>query len=98
MVAEFEPYNRHFIHDIGSMQLGIGAGAVTAALTRRPIVSGLLGLGAFQVTHMISHIIDRHRGGTPWFDIPGLTVLAAVGVVALFGATRDDDDDESPAA
>ncbi len=88
-VAEFDPYNRHFIHDVGAMQIGIGAGALAAAWTLRAVVAGLVGLAAFQCTHVLSHVVDRDLGGTPWFDIPGLTVLAIVGLGALVGAMRD---------
>ncbi len=70
IVAELEPYNRHFIHDVGAMQIGLGAGALAAALTLRAVVSGLIGLAAFQSTHAVSHLVDRDLGGTPWFDIP----------------------------
>lgn len=91
VVAEFEPYNRHLVHDVGAMQIGIGAGAVAAAWTLRAVVAALIGLAAFQCTHVVSHVVDRDLGGTPWFDIPGLTALAIVGVGALVGAWRGKD-------
>jgi len=90
LVAEFEPYNRHFIHDVGAMQIGLGAGALAAALTLRAVVSGLIGLAAFQSTHAVSHLVDRDLGGTPWFDIPALSGIAIVGIGALVGALRSN--------
>ena len=90
LVAEFEPYNRHFIHDVGAMQIGLGAGALAAALTLRAVVSGLIGLAAFQSMHAVSHLVDHDLGGNPWFDIPALSGIATVGIGALIGALRTD--------
>ena len=92
VLAEYEPYNRHFIHDIGTMQIGLGAGALAAALTLRPVVSGLVGLTGFQVAHVLSHIIDRDLGGRPWFDIPNLSLAALVGIVLLYALVRRGQD------
>lgn len=95
VVAEFEPYNRHFIHDIGAMQIGLGTGALAGVVTLRPLVAALIGLTAYQMTHVISHIIDRDLGGTPWFDIPSLAALAVLGGAALVGALRKGADNDS---
>ena len=46
VLVEFEPYNRHLIHDVGAMQIGIGLGALTAARTLRPLVAAFVGLAA----------------------------------------------------
>jgi peptidoglycan/LPS O-acetylase OafA/YrhL len=91
VLAEFEPYNRHFIHDVGSMQIGIGLGAIVAARTLRPLIAALVGLAGFQVMHVISHIVDRDLGGRPWFDIPSLSLAAVVGLAALAGARRGEE-------
>lgn len=97
-VATFEPYNRHFVHDVGAMQLGLGVGAIAGALTTRAVVAGLTGLSGFQVAHVLSHVIDRNRGGEPWFDIPSLSLLAAAGLVTLVAIARrgDEGDPASP--
>ena len=89
-LAEFDPYNRHFIHDVGSMQIGIGLGALVAARTLRPLVAAFVGLTGFQVMHVVSHIVDRDLGGRPWFDIPSLSLAAVVGLAALVGANRGE--------
>ena len=89
-LAEFDPYNRHFIHDVGAMQIGIGLGALTAARTLRPLVAAFVGLAGFQVMHVVSHIVDRDLGGRPWFDIPSLSLAAVFGLAALVGANRGD--------
>ena len=89
-LAEFEPYNRHFLHDVGSMQIGIGAGAIAAAWTLRPVVSALIGVTVFHAVHALSHIIDRDLGGRPWFDITSLTLVAVVSAVILYASKRRD--------
>ncbi len=63
-VAEFEPYNPHFLHDIGAFQIGIGA-TLAAALWRRTdaIFAALAGAGAGAGFHSIAHIRDHGMGG-----------------------------------
>jgi hypothetical protein len=87
-LATFEPYNKHFIHDIGTFQIGLGVAGVLAALRLKPLIVGLGALSAFQVLHVLSHVIDRDAGGRPGFDIPALGVFAALTVVALVMAAR----------
>ena len=92
-LATFEPYNAHFLRDIGSFQMGIGVAGVVGALRTRAVVVGLAGLATFQTVHVISHVIDRDAGGRPGLDIPALGALAALTVVALVIAVRQDRDD-----
>ncbi len=63
-VADFEPYNPHFLHDIGAFQIGIGA-TLAAALWRRTdaIFAALAGAGAGASFHSIAHIRDHGMGG-----------------------------------
>ena len=89
-LAEFEPYNRHFLHDAGAMQIGIGVGAIAAAWTLRPVLSALLGVTAFHAVHLLSHVIDRDLGGRPWFDIPSLALAAVASTIALAVSRRSD--------
>jgi hypothetical protein len=91
-LATFEPYNAHFIRDIGSFQIGIGVAGVVGALRTRALVVGLAGLATVQAVHVVSHVIDRDAGGRPGFDIPSLAALAALTVVALVVAIRQDGD------
>ncbi len=88
VLATFEPYNAHFVRDIGSAMFGVGVAAVVAAVQPRALVAGLSGLSAFQVVHVVSHVIDRDRGGNPGFDIPAFTILAVVTVAALVSELR----------
>lgn len=89
-VATFEPYHPHFLRDIGSALIGVGAAAAVAALHPRALVAGLTGLTAFQVLHVISHVIDRDHGGNPAVDIPGFTLLALLTAAALAVELRRD--------
>jgi hypothetical protein len=93
VVATFEPYNEHFIRDIGSFQMGIGVAGVVGALRTRAVVVGLAGLATFQVVHVVSHVIDRDAGGRPGLDIPAFGLLAALTVVALVMAVRQGEGD-----
>lgn len=63
-VATFEPFNAHFLHDIGAFQVGIGV-TLAAALWRRSdaIFAALAGAGAGSALHAIAHIRDNDLGG-----------------------------------
>ncbi|WP_157041842.1 hypothetical protein [Nitriliruptor alkaliphilus] len=78
--AMFEPYNAHFIRDVGAFMLGLGAVLLLAAA--RPAVEALAvalcGVGIGAVAHTLSHIVDRHEGGTPAVDIPFWVLLSLV--------------------
>ena len=83
-LATFEPYNVHFLHDIGAFQVGLGAVLALAAFPDRidGLAAALLGAGAGSLLHTIGHVIDSDLGGTPGTDIPTFGVLAAVLLVA----------------
>ncbi len=80
-LATFEPYNPHFLHDIGAFQVGIGA-ALAAALWRRTdaIFAALAGAGVGSAFHTVAHIRDNDLGGMdsdPYvFGIAALLLLA----------------------
>jgi hypothetical protein len=83
-VATFEPYNQHFIQDIGALQVGLGIILLLAAL--RPALGTLaivlLGAGIGGAVHTVSHVIGRDLGGHPGSDIPMFAVTSAVLLVA----------------
>ena len=63
-VADWPPYNRHFIHDIGAFQVGLGAVLLFALIWQGDAVLAALGGGAIGATlHWISHIADEEFGG-----------------------------------
>lgn len=85
-IALFEPYNEHFIQDIGSFQIGLGAVlAMAAFFTSDALVAGLVGVGIGALAHVISHLLGLDAGGRPALDLPSLAILGAalliVGVV-----------------
>lgn len=82
-VATFEPYNEHFIMDIGAFQLGLGAVLLLAALASRmdAVTVALLGVAVGAAAHTVSHIRGRDLGGSPETDIPVFSILTVLLVV-----------------
>lgn len=83
-LAPFEPYNQHFLQDIGAFQIGLGTVLLLAALAPSfdTLTVALLGTGLGAAAHAVSHIIGRDLGGRPSTDIPMFTLTA----VLLVGA------------
>jgi cytochrome bd-type quinol oxidase subunit 2 len=83
-LAHFEPYNRHFLQDIGAFLIGLGAVLVLAAIPSRAdaLAVGLTGVGVGSVAHTVSHALGYDLGGQPALDIPALAVLSLVLLVA----------------
>lgn len=81
-IAEFPPYNRHFLHDLGAFQIGLGAALLLALVWRGDAITAVLGGAAAGATaHWMAHIGDKHLGGRasdPW--TLGLIALIIVGV------------------
>lgn len=96
VLAPFEPYNRHFLHDAGVLQIGVGVSMLLAAARRSPVEVALGGFIAFEALHVVSHVIDRNLGGRPAFDITALTVLTLAGVAALIAGRRQRSDKAGP--
>ncbi len=93
-VARFEPYNQHFLQDIGAFQVGLGAVLLLAAAVARTdaLAVALLGVGVGAALHTLSHLIGRDLGGNPQTDIPTVAfmtlLLLAAGVVRWRDARR----------
>ena len=79
-IATFEPYNQHFVQDIGAFQIGLGAVLLLAVVPLRPdaLAVALLGVGIGSGAHTVSHIIGNDLGGTPETDIPLFTVTTVL--------------------
>jgi hypothetical protein len=79
-VARFEPYNQHFLQDVGAFQIGLGVVLLLACLSGRAdgLAVALLGVGAATTLHTVSHVIGRELGGVPDRDIPTFAVIAAI--------------------
>ncbi len=84
--ALFEPYNAHFIRDIGAFQLGLGAVLLLAAWLRDALLAALTGVAVGALAHLAAHVIDRDLGGDPAVDIPAFAVIAILLIAAA--ATR----------
>ena len=87
-VAVFEPYNRHFLQDIGAFQVGLGAVLLLAAALPRAdaLAVALLGVGIGAALHVLSHLIGTDLGGNPEADIPTFALIAVLLLAA--GVTR----------
>ncbi len=87
-VATFDPYNRHFVQDIGAFQIGLGA--VLALAVAAPSVDALsvalLGVGAGSAAHLVSHLLGLDLGGSPATDVPLFAILS--GALLWTGAAR----------
>jgi hypothetical protein len=82
-VAVFEPYNEHFIHDIGAFQIGIGVALALAVWRRRDaLLAAMGGGGAGSLFHTIAHFRDHDLGGND----SDLAVFGLVAVLLLAGA------------
>lgn len=77
-VASFDPYNPHLLHDVGAFQIGLGLVLLLAAFPERldGLAAALLGVGGGSAAHVVSHVLDVDRGGSPSTDIPTLSFLA----------------------
>lgn len=87
-IAVFEPYNQHFVQDIGAFQIGLGAVLILAWFSggADAIAVASLGAGIGSLAHAVSHIVGADLGGTPGVDIPTFLVLGLLLFVA--GAMR----------
>ena len=79
-VARFEPYNQHFLQDVGAFQVGLGVVLLLAGLSARAdgLTVALIGVGVAATLHTVSHIVGRDLGGVPDRDIPAFAVIAAI--------------------
>jgi uncharacterized protein YjeT (DUF2065 family) len=82
-IANFSPYNRHLLHDVGAFQVGFGVVLLAAAFAGRGLVPALVGVLAGSLLHLASHVEDLGLGGHPATDLVALTLLAAALAVAL---------------
>ena len=93
-MATFQPYNEHFLHDIGAFQIGFGAVLALAAIGWSGLRAALGGVGIGSALHAIAHIIDGDLGGkdTDPYAL-GMLAVAILIAAALAGSrprTRAD--------
>ena len=78
-LARFEPYNQHFLQDVGAFQVGLGVVLLLGGLSVRAdgLTVALVGVGVAAALHTVSHIAGRDLGGVPERDIPVFAAMAA---------------------
>ena len=76
--ATFDPYNQHFLQDVGAFQIGLGAVLLLALTGRDVLAVALLGVGLGSLAHTVSHVLGVDLGGKPAVDIPGLSILTVL--------------------
>jgi hypothetical protein len=86
-VALFDPFNRHYLRDVGAFQTGVGAATLMAMRCGDAVVVGLGGFLVADVAHLVSHVIDHGLGGRVT-DISAIAVPALVAVAALIARSR----------
>ena len=86
--ARFDPYNAHFIRDIGAFQLGLGTVLLLALWLRDALLVALIGVGVGAVAHVAAHVIDHDLGGDPAVDIPAFSVIAILLLAAAVARAR----------
>ena len=79
-VATFEPYNQHFLQDVGAFQIGLGAVLLLAALPAHTdgLAVALVGVGLGSALHALSHLVGIDLGGRPETDIPFLAIMTVL--------------------
>lgn len=83
-LATFEPYNEHFLHDIGVFQIGIGVTLLLALVWTDALRVALTGFSVGAGLHFVSHLMDLSLGGQA-SDPVFFALIAAAGAYA---ATR----------
>jgi len=63
VAATYEPFNPHFIHDIGAFALGLAGCLAAALVVRDGLLAALLGATTFGVAHFAAHVRDKDLGG-----------------------------------
>lgn len=82
-IADYDPYNAHFIHDIGAFHAGLGAVLLLALLfPRDALLVALGGAGFGAALHVAAHIRDSDLGGSDSDTI----ILGVLAVLMLAGA------------
>jgi PPOX class probable F420-dependent enzyme len=82
------PPHRHFVHDVGAFQLGIGVTLLLALIWADTLALALAGFLVGAVAHTVSHVVDAHLGGSgaqTWL----IGVSAALAALALVVRWRE---------
>lgn len=90
-LARFDPYNQHFVQDIGAFQIGLGAVLVLVTRLADALSVALLGTGVGAAVHVVSHVIGRELGGIPRSTSrPSPSSLHFSSALGRYAATDED--------
>jgi uncharacterized protein YjeT (DUF2065 family) len=82
-IATYPPYNDHFLRDVGSLYLALGA-VMLVAVARRSWQAPVLAFTTIQYAiHTVAHVIDVTGADPDWLGAASAGGLAALTV--LFG-------------
>lgn len=87
-IATYPPYNRHFLHDIGAFNIGLGATLLACLRVSKALAVALIGNAVAAALHAFSHIVDSHLGGRS-ADPVLFTVVAFVLAMAAAQALKE---------
>jgi PPOX class probable F420-dependent enzyme len=76
------PPHRHFVHDVGAFQLGIGATLLLAMIWVDALMVAVAGYAVGGIAHSVSHVIDHDIGGSTAQTV-AIGVLTAMALVVL---------------
>jgi len=86
-VADYPPYNEHYLRDGGAFQVGLGTAALAGLVIADPLTAVLTGAAAASLLHAAAHL----AGGSHTDDRLTLSTLALttlLGLTAAIAATR----------
>jgi hypothetical protein len=87
-LVAFPPYNAHLMRDIGVFTLGVAGALLAAVRYRDTLLVALVGASTAAAVHVVSHVVDSDKGGSPT-DIPLLAVFAAILIVGTAARMRE---------
>jgi len=90
--ATFPPYNRHFIHDIGAFQTGLGSCLIAALAFTDALLVVLIGNALGGIAHFAGHVADRSISGqsSDPFTFGALAILLVVLTVVRWRTLAPD--------
>jgi hypothetical protein len=97
VVASYPPYNEHFVRDIATFYLALGATLVVAAARRSWQVPLLVFALVQYGLHTVNHIVDIGDTEPGWLGPMNAVSIAVVGV-ALWGLLRTASRAQQPPA
>ena len=86
-LATWPPFNKHFIHDIGAFQIGLGTILLLAIARTDALFVALAGAAVGATFHFLAHLFDRDLGGRSTDPIL-FGILAGLLIVAAYTRYR----------